>query len=506
MKRCQGGCNRNWSEYYVMPDNKILCIGCWERGIRNAEALRNEIRNSISKDKQEEADMSKELQDLWDQRELLKRKIQIEKDKCGSHHYLSSLKDYSESDWIPHNYSEVKQLENELEYLNNKHKKLKDNLYSKQKEIRPRNPQAPVDYFTNGVYYDARQAAELERREETERLDRLEKERREKERLLEVAQSLNNGTITDHPDLETIIERDILFFDNPEAIFRMAKSLKSPIIISKFIKIYGHLTGFYDHVVENPSLNDIDTMLVILYDCKGNAELLTKLLANKKQLFQKWFDDDEFYDLESEMLEIFDGDHSIVKRLYDEDLLPQQLREWGKNLIFHEENNERIKNGDIRTASDLEYAEDHINVFKPNYKLLKSLASRSQKVHVLSEVFRATDTLPKGQRTDIYFLLLKNRCYESRRDDVLSKLIDLLSEKKLLLSLEKECKGKTYEQWLKRMHLLGYISNRKYQSKLREMTQEQNNSGKSSGGSFIGYLILLGIVGYILYELGLKNL
>ena len=56
------------------------------------------------------------------------------------------------------------------------------------------------------------------------------------------------------------------------------------------------------------------------------------------------------------------------------------------------------------------------------------------------------------------------------------------------------------------MHLLGYISNRKYQSKLREMAQEQNNSGKSSGGSFIGYLILLGIVGYILYELGLKNL
>lgn len=36
MKTCKGDCHRPVSEYYVMPDKKILCYDCWKRGLENA--------------------------------------------------------------------------------------------------------------------------------------------------------------------------------------------------------------------------------------------------------------------------------------------------------------------------------------------------------------------------------------------------------------------------------------------------------------------------------------
>jgi len=131
-KKCEGGCNRVYDEYYVLKDGRIFCYDCWKRAMDNVQRRKKEIYREYQEEVKRHDENKKELQQL--------------------EYEITNKKSTYSTEWFEHNnydYSPKPPNYEEIQSLNNRCRILREET---SRYPRPRN-YGNIDYLENATYY-----------------------------------------------------------------------------------------------------------------------------------------------------------------------------------------------------------------------------------------------------------------------------------------------------------------------------------------------------------------
>ena len=285
-------------------------------------------------------------------------------------------------------------------------------------------------------------------------------EEREKERLLDLANKINQGVIqvdSDTYSIPIIVTEDLFVFTNNEVILRIARMKGSDDFYYHLLLKYGDLPGIYQEVLNNSfflSIASARTLLQLIKCSNNNEDVICEVFAKGNE-FSLWKDK-----------LIYSLDSASLKALLSKNLVPIDTIDAVESLVFELDNKERIFNGIIKDERDLSYAEDHYTESE-NYKFLLVLAKQSSDTDVLGEISQIIDdyfdscshNLTKTQCLSLCKALLKNPNFEDKFL-VLDYLIDNLKKESSLQEIKAYCKDVQFQRWLNRMTQLGFLDER----------------------------------------------
>jgi len=105
-KKCQGGCNRIFDEYYILKDGSVFCYDCWVRAKEKMDQIKSERAKFAEEEKKRHDENNKAIEYL--EREIVNQKL--------SNSIEWSSYDYDD-DAIPSNYAVVQSLSTRIGML-----------------------------------------------------------------------------------------------------------------------------------------------------------------------------------------------------------------------------------------------------------------------------------------------------------------------------------------------------------------------------------------------------
>lgn len=302
----------------------------------------------------------------------------------------------------------------------------------------------------------ARKAAEQRAMQEKQR---VENERKENARLYGIAVQIECGRMSYNNDVAQILHKNIYTFTNKDVILMLAENVRYNFEFTIMIKNYGKIKGVYEKLLVNKNLSSCPYEIKELALAnKGNTPFLVKLFSNK-QLLSKCVD----------IHTILHDDIKTLKQLLANKLLPATMINWAEECVFEAENKTRILNGIIRSQKDLAYAEKHYYE-STKYKFIKYLAQKSSNQSILSYIstsFSYSKELTTQEKIDLYWCLLEN-VHLVNKNNILSCLIESLTDKIQLERIENFCTDNLFTKWLDRMQKLGYLSQSQRKRKVKK--------------------------------------
>jgi hypothetical protein len=295
----------------------------------------------------------------------------------------------------------------------------------------------------------AKERAEKEKKEAEEERKRKEYEEQQRLKRIELAQAIENGTISVSPvhkyDLNIIIEENLFVFTNKKAILAIAETISWRSSFAIMIDKYSTVQGIYRSLIDNPSFPT-----ALNYDTIGR--IVTANL-NDKEFIIEVFSKMDKANCPSRPYSSLDS--STLKLLLSKNLVAAKHLEWVLDLIFWMDNKERIFNGIINDEKDLKFAEKHYYENK-SFGFLLALAKKSSNTWIFSSVECDAWKLEKSQTILVFKELLRNTNYKYKGSLAYS-MIKILETEEDLREIEPFCGKRDFYIWLDRMQELGFI-------------------------------------------------
>lgn len=294
----------------------------------------------------------------------------------------------------------------------------------------------------------ARERAEKEKKEAEEERKRKEYEEQQRLKRIELAQAIENGTISVSPvheyDLNKIIEDNQFVFTNKKVILAIAETISRRSSFAIMLDKYSTVQGIYHSLINNPSFPealDYDTVERIITANLNDKEFIVEVFSK--------FDKTDCWPPYGCL------DSSTLKLLLLKNLVAAKHLEWVLDLIFWMDNKERIFNGIINDEKDLKFAEKHSYENK-SFGFLLALAKKSSNTRIFSSVECDARKLEKSQTILVFKELLRNTNYKYKGSLAYS-MIKILETEEDLREIEPFCGKRDFYIWLDRMQELGFI-------------------------------------------------